>query len=295
MWPPDAVRVASAKAIRGAVAAAICTSVVLAGLSSPSDAGAAPSVSSNWAGYVTVGKARASSFSAVSGSWTQPQATCTAGRQTYSAVWVGLGGYRGGSQSLEQIGGESDCTRSGRPSYLTWLEVVPAAPTKLTLAVHPGDRLAASVSVRARDVTLRIRDLTTGAKRSTTRHSTSLDTSSADWIVEAPSVCAGAGDCTALPLTNFGRVSFSAATATAGGHTGAAAAARWPSQALELRQSALRATTNPSGVSTVAPVLVAATPSSISTGHGAFSVRFREERLRGELPVVPHLPGGGPP
>ena len=69
-------------------------------------------------------------FSSVSGAWTQPAATCSRGR-TYSAVWVGLGGYS--ASELEQIGTDANCSSSNRASYGSWYELVPAAPAHLTL------------------------------------------------------------------------------------------------------------------------------------------------------------------
>src|ERR1039458_4095296 len=100
-----------------AVASVLTWTAVGAGLLlAPASAGAAVSVSSNWAGYVALPSASVGSrFSSVSGSWTQPSATCSAGREAYSAVWVGLGGYRENARSLEQIGTGADCTRSGSP------------------------------------------------------------------------------------------------------------------------------------------------------------------------------------
>src|SRR6202020_2016835 len=48
---------------------------------------------SNWAGYVVASSAtKKTSFSAVSGSWTQPAANWAAGFPSDSAFWVGLGG-----------------------------------------------------------------------------------------------------------------------------------------------------------------------------------------------------------
>ncbi len=47
-------------------------------------------VSQNWAGYIAQG----TTFSAVSGSWVVPSATCGSGTG-YSAFWVGLGGAVG--------------------------------------------------------------------------------------------------------------------------------------------------------------------------------------------------------
>lgn len=61
---------------------------------------------SNWADYLVASSATTrTSFSAVSGSWTQPTADCGTGSPSHSAFWVGLGGYSG--DHLEQTGTRS--------------------------------------------------------------------------------------------------------------------------------------------------------------------------------------------
>ena len=74
------------------------------------------SVSSNWSGYAVAGSAPdvSTTFTSVSGQWVQPTASCTSSRSTYSAFWVGLGGFSESSQALEQIGTSADCTASGK-------------------------------------------------------------------------------------------------------------------------------------------------------------------------------------
>jgi len=95
---------------------------------------------SNWAGYVVASSATAkTSFSAVSGSWTQPTVDCAAGSPSHSAFWIGLGGYTG--DHLEQTGTSADCSASGQASYSAWYELVPAAQVPVTMTVRPGDRL----------------------------------------------------------------------------------------------------------------------------------------------------------
>jgi hypothetical protein len=66
-------------------------------------------------------------YTSVSGSWVVPIASCSASPASFSAFWVGLGGFSETSQGLEQIGTESDCTPAGRATYGVWYELVPAA------------------------------------------------------------------------------------------------------------------------------------------------------------------------
>ena len=68
--------------------------------------------SSNWAGYAV--HKPGVSFRTVSGTWRQPVAKCTPGVETYSAFWVGLGGFSLNAPALEQTGTELDCSISGK-------------------------------------------------------------------------------------------------------------------------------------------------------------------------------------
>src|ERR1035437_1411388 len=151
------------------------------------------------------------------------RATTLAWRPRRMLLWgfrSGLGGFGERSKALEQIGTDADCTRFGSAVYSTWYELVPAAPITLKLKVHAGDAMVASVTVKDHDVTLRIRDLSTGKMFTRTRRVSRIDSSSAEWIVEAPSVCVPTNICRTLTLTDFGSVAFSDLSATAGGQTG---------------------------------------------------------------------------
>lgn len=288
---------------RRPVALAACCAVAAccaaAGAPAPATAASTSyaSVSENWAGYVAT-HAGGAGFSSVSGTWRAPSATCTAGRETESAVWVGLGGYSETSRGLEQIGTDANCSRAGKATYGSWFELLPAEPVNLRLAVHPGDTIVASVTRRGDGVTLRIRNLTTGARLSATRRTGNIDVSSAEWIVEAPSVCVSGQRCAVLALTDFGEVDFSSATAVAHGHTGAVGDARWSASALELQQrSVADAGGGVGGRVLPTPTLVVAVP-SVGTGlQGEFSVAYRQRPLQGEGPQPSRLPGfgGGPP
>jgi hypothetical protein len=258
---------------------------------------AATSVSSNWAGYASIAPASVGSrFTGVSGAWTEPAATCTAGREAFSAAWVGLGGYDRRGSALEQIGTDADCSRSGTASYSSWYELLPAGPVKLALKVHAGDRMSASVHIDHRKVALSIRDLSTGAHFKRTLRSTHIDSSSAEWIVEAPAACENGENCEILPLTDFGEVLFSRASATARAHTSPIPASAWSPTALELQQVEAEHLDGSAGAGTRATeTLTLATPSASSGGSGAFSVSWKEQSIQSEPPEPPTLPGGGSP
>ena len=113
--------------------------VALAALAGAPAALADSTQSSNWAGYAV--HRAGITFAKVAGTWTQPQATCSGGRPTYSAVWVGIGGYNVSSQALEQTGTEADCTAGGHAVSSAWYEVVPAPSRTIKRTIAPGDRV----------------------------------------------------------------------------------------------------------------------------------------------------------
>jgi hypothetical protein len=202
-------------------------------------------VSANWAGYAIAGQttdtldpaapaATPSSFTSITGTWTQPAAACTSRRPAYSAVWIGLGGLDSGAQALEQIGTDADCTAGGTPVYDAWYELVPAPPVNLKLKVAPGDTITASVNVGGTSVLVQVKDRT--RRTSVTRRLTlaAPDVSSAEWIVEAPADCNRLGVCKPLPLANFGSVTFSRIAVTGDGHPGTLADAAWAATPISL-------------------------------------------------------------
>src|SRR5258708_3414292 len=188
----------------------------------PLAADAARESSTNWAGYAVLspGPSTPTTFTSITGTWSQVAAVCAGGgTSAASAFWVGLGGYSTTSQALEQIGTDSDCSASGTPSYYAWYELVPGPPVNLTVKVNPGDTITTAVNVIGSTVILQMINRTRGwrfTKRVTTSN---IDLTSAEWIAEAPSSCKR-GDCTPVPLTNFGSVAFSRIATIGNGHAG---------------------------------------------------------------------------
>jgi hypothetical protein len=196
-------------------------------------------VSSNWAGYALTGtnaSGTATSYSNVVGSWVQPKVTCAAGQPSYSAFWVGLGGFSDDAQALEQIGTESNCDARGRPVYAAWYEIVPAPSIPIAMKMAPGDRMTAAVLVQGTQVTLQLTN-TTRHIRVTRRVTVQQpDLTSAEWIAEAPSSCSSSGQCRTLPLADFGTVSFARAAATGDGHAGTISDPAWQATPVELAE-----------------------------------------------------------
>jgi hypothetical protein len=169
--------------------------------------------SQNWAGYAVTA---ASPFRRVLGSWVQPSPHCQRGTADFAAFWIGLGGFARNATGLEQIGTDADCAVNGQATFYAWYELLPAPPILVPVHVHPGDEIAASVTVSGHVAALHFRDLTTHKVFIKNVGAWQTDTSSAEWIAEAPSACTDSGFCRTLPLADFGSVTFSGAQAAVG-------------------------------------------------------------------------------
>jgi hypothetical protein len=192
--------------------------------------------SSNWSGYAETG-----TYTAIKGSWTVPSVTGPApvvtttvtrvhGRlvtrttttytNTYSSAWIGIDGYS--NSSLIQTGTEMDWV-NGQAQYNAWWEVLPKAETPISKPVAPGDVLSASI-VKSKNSsgqfvwTITISDAGNGTNSNqwsfTTSPAYSGPGTSAEWIVEAPTV--GGKQATIADYN------FPASAASAGDFNGAA-------------------------------------------------------------------------
>jgi hypothetical protein len=231
------------------------------GTAGTANAADAAATSTNWSGYAAAGQP--GTFTSVSSSWTQPAVTCGA-QQTFSSFWVGLDGD--GTQSVEQTGTEADCD-NGAASYQGWWEMFPAAPVFYNSPVKPGDAMSASVtSAGGGAFTLTLSDQTQNWTQTTQQTSQTAQLGSAEIIAEAPSSQTGV-----LPLSNFGTVNFTNATADNAPIGNANA------DSLTMESAG--------GV-------VEATPSAL-TGGNAFSVTFGGNGTTGAAPTPTPTPTGG--
>ncbi|MEV6610642.1 G1 family glutamic endopeptidase [Kutzneria sp. NPDC051319] len=178
------------------IAAALATVVLTAGV-----AQAAPAISNGlYAGYI----AYSGHYTAVSAAWTEPTVSCAAGERSSATFWIGLDGY--GTSDLEQIGTAVDCY-SGPPAYSAWYEWFPAAGVGIPNTVRPGDRMSSSITANGSDFTMTLTDSTQSWSRSFTNTISGVPLSSAEVVVEPPTVGTGP-----LPLANFSSVTFSSAS-----------------------------------------------------------------------------------
>lgn len=232
--------------------------------SAPAAARSEVSVSSNWAGYVV--HRPGVKFGHLQARWTQGKAICPRARQTFSSVWVGLGGFYPSSRGLEQIGTGLDCTQAGRVTSSAWFEFLPAPARSIAMRIRPGDVIEAHVDIAGPGVTMQLTNRTTRQTFRRTFKPPRTDLSSAEWIVETPTGCSGFGDCKTLPLANFGTVTISSArAATLRGRAGAISSPAW-----DLTRVLLQTDVEPGGprdtgaAAVTSPLLGAGTAFSVS-------------------------------
>jgi hypothetical protein len=137
---------------------------------------------------------------------------------------------------------------------------VPARPVELPVSVAPGDRITARISIEGMTMTLALLNETTSEAIATETTAPILDLSSAEWIAEAPSLCLH--QCTTLPLANFGRLTFTGATASDDAHTGTISDSAWTHQSIKLTTTRGRV----------------ALPSPLAADGRSFSIRWRGTR-----------------
>lgn len=161
--------------------------------------------SSNWSGYAITGTAP---YTSITGNWIVPQVTGRHG-STYSSAWIGIDGFN--NSNLIQTGTEQDYY-SGSAHYDAWWEILPAAETVIPgFTVEPGNHMSASIVKGSNGQwTITLDDVTTGQTFSTVQ-SYSGPGSSAEWILEAPTIGGRVA-----PLANYGQTVFNPGTANGG-------------------------------------------------------------------------------
>jgi len=171
---------------------------------------------SQWSGYIVASdiQNRSPVVSSVSASWTVPEVKLSE-NDTFSGVWVGIGGY--GEETLIQTGTEQEYL-NGRLVYYAWYELLPDYLIRIPrLHVRAGDTITASISLinaNASTWSIEISDATRGEhfKKVVVYNSSLL---SAEWVVERPKV-----NGTVSTLADFGNVTFTECKATVDGVTG---------------------------------------------------------------------------
>jgi hypothetical protein len=172
---------------------------------------------SQWSGYMVASDIQNQSpvVTSVSGSWAVPVVKSSE-NETFSGVWIGIGGY--GEKTLIQTGIEQEYI-NGESDYYAWYELYPNYLVRIrSFRVQPGDTITASISLineNASNWSIALHDVTRGE---TFQKVVVYDSSmlSAEWIVERPTV-----NNAVSTLANFGIVRFTDCKATINGVAGA--------------------------------------------------------------------------
>jgi hypothetical protein len=171
----------------------------------------------NWAGYAV-----AYNFSdpkpvitGVSGTWTVPEVKVSQ-NDTFSAIWVGIGGTFG--HSLIQAGTQQDSV-NGITLYSAWYELLPLdSVTVTTMDISPGDVIMTSINLTdstSNTWSIEVNDLSSGQifSQEFVYDSSEL---SAEWIVERPDVNKVLSE-----IADFQSVAFSNCTVVMNNQVGA--------------------------------------------------------------------------
>ena len=215
--------------------------------------------SSNWGGYSV---ADASKFTDIKASWKEPTAKSTTSSAEYAAFWVGIDGYS--SNSVEQLGTDSDCHGVGKPSYYAWYEMYPASSVSISTSkypVKPGDTLTAEVMRSGLSYTLSITSSRGWSFSITKTGSSTLKDSSAEWIAESPEICGST--CKLAKLADFGKVAFTNAEAAVGGS--------------DMPISSFTADSGPHEITCKAGSTVRMSPSALSSSGDSFTMTWKHD------------------
>jgi Peptidase A4 family len=203
----------------------------------------------NWAGYAV--SRSGVRFKSVQATLFVPYLRCSkAVGQTLSSDWVGLDGFVGKPDSVEQGGIGADCSAAGKATYYAWWETYPKPETKAALSVRPGDSVTAVVSYNSAHRYFRITlvDNTGGRRFSVTRgcpavkidkRAVTCPRNSAEVISEAPATGTSVEKVIIARLTDYDAVSFTGvAIADDSGQQGTLVSGHWSTtKIIQLRSS----------------------------------------------------------
>ena len=164
--------------------------------------------SSNWSGFVEATSPSTPSFTGVTATFDVPRLLASPAGSAM-AEWVGIDGAL--DSSLIQAGIDEQPVASDPGSYTItpWWEILPAPETPITsLTVGPGDLLTVEIEhVSGTTWSIALLDHTTGKSFQIDRTYSGPQTS-AEWIVEAPTVCTQSGACQVAPLAPYTTTTF---------------------------------------------------------------------------------------
>lgn len=171
-------------------------------------------------------------FRSVRATFFVPYLNCALSKGAHSSQWVGLDGFVGAPDSVEQDGIEADCSAAGRSSFHAWYAMYPRPRTTPKVAIRSGDSVTARVSYDLADSTfsLALTNNTTGGHFEVRRkcpHGAACPRNSAEVITSAPTA-GTAGHLTISPLADYGAVSYTAISiVNRAGQSGGLRSAHW--------------------------------------------------------------------
>jgi hypothetical protein len=182
--------------------------------------GVSPAVSSvdslNSAGYAVARKD--TRFRFVKATFFVPYLNCSVTKSADSSDWVGLGGFVGSSDAVEQDGVTANCDKAGHASYRAWYAMYPRGVTTKSVEIRGGDSVTASVFYDAATAvfTLTVANNTTGGHftvQTTCQHTNACPRESAEVITSAPTATKS-GKVTVRRLADYGAVSYTSIAIT---------------------------------------------------------------------------------
>lgn len=204
--------------IVGSLLSLVFLNGMLASFDAVNQSETAPARVSYWSGYIidlVNIQNKTEGVSSITGTWTVPEIAYSE-NNTYSSVWVGVGGY--GEKTLIQAGTEQHC-ENGRISYFAWYELLPATITTVnTLEISPGDVVTTSITLadeKRGSWLITIVDETEGRSFHITVDYPQSTRKTAEWIVERPTVNGQVST-----LANFNQATLTECTTTINGVTG---------------------------------------------------------------------------
>lgn len=171
----------------------------------------------NWSGYVVA--PAAPNITAVTSTFTVPRAGALP--PGLAASWTGIGGYRRNAPDLIQAGTESDSLSTGGSRYYAWYELLPDFQTFISgcsgdaqCTVAPGDVMTVVIrEVRHNRWSIAMTNHHKWSWSTRVRYASTH--SSAEWILEAPTLLVAQTIIAPVGVAHFGPKS----TYTAGGVT----------------------------------------------------------------------------
>jgi hypothetical protein len=166
----------------------------------------------NWAGYIIAADLQTPqrTVTEISAAWVVPTAALSTD-DTFSAIWIGIGGQFTGDTSLIQCGTEQDSI-NGQLVYSAWYELLPRTSITIrNMFVSAGDQMQASIQLADPTInqwSINMTDITTGISFQNNFFYNS-NRLSAEWIVERPTV-----NRVISSLANFGSATFTNCQAT---------------------------------------------------------------------------------